>query len=356
MWIGGGGDGGLHERTPYWLNGIVPLAFLLRNANVSLSPVAGLYKAPRNSEVALNASRTAEAKVDCGHALSSRKLVEDERQFWVPHGDHAHPVMEHLMSVDILAQVECYIEYILDHQAADGWLGPDAGTDAGAPWGRAYLILSLAMYAEATPEAFDRVSSAILQYSLKLRDVITKLPLQSWAQQRWFEMALGVQWLLDHDAAAGHDAELIDLMQLLHTQGSDWEIWFDAGTFPAEAGPKGANNHNVNNAQALKSAAILYRFTKNASLETLSRTRVEKLDAHCGLPTVTSSSTARTRLRAASSCAASSRPCTRTQSCSAPLARRPRSTAPSASRTTRCQRRGPRPRVATCGRTSICRR
>ena len=32
VWIGGGGDGGLHERTPYWLNGIVPLAFLLRNA------------------------------------------------------------------------------------------------------------------------------------------------------------------------------------------------------------------------------------------------------------------------------------------------------------------------------------
>ena len=28
-WIGGTADGGLHERFPYWLNGIVPLAYQL---------------------------------------------------------------------------------------------------------------------------------------------------------------------------------------------------------------------------------------------------------------------------------------------------------------------------------------
>ena len=32
VWIGGTGDGGLHERTPYWLNGVVPLSYLLKNA------------------------------------------------------------------------------------------------------------------------------------------------------------------------------------------------------------------------------------------------------------------------------------------------------------------------------------
>ena len=32
IWIGGHADTGLHERVPYWLNGVVPLAFLLRNA------------------------------------------------------------------------------------------------------------------------------------------------------------------------------------------------------------------------------------------------------------------------------------------------------------------------------------
>jgi hypothetical protein len=47
IWIGGSGDGGLHERTPYWLNGVVPLAFLLANAGVTeLGPFVGIYKAP----------------------------------------------------------------------------------------------------------------------------------------------------------------------------------------------------------------------------------------------------------------------------------------------------------------------
>jgi hypothetical protein len=30
VWVGGNGDGSLHERAPYWLNGIVPLAYLLK--------------------------------------------------------------------------------------------------------------------------------------------------------------------------------------------------------------------------------------------------------------------------------------------------------------------------------------
>lgn len=47
VWVGGSADGGLHERTPYWLNGIVPLAFLLRNAGIThLGPFAGIWKAP----------------------------------------------------------------------------------------------------------------------------------------------------------------------------------------------------------------------------------------------------------------------------------------------------------------------
>jgi hypothetical protein len=34
-WIGGSGDGGLHERTPYWLNGLVPLSYLTGDANLA---------------------------------------------------------------------------------------------------------------------------------------------------------------------------------------------------------------------------------------------------------------------------------------------------------------------------------
>lgn len=33
-WIGGNADGGLHERTPYWLNGFIPLAYQLKDSNL----------------------------------------------------------------------------------------------------------------------------------------------------------------------------------------------------------------------------------------------------------------------------------------------------------------------------------
>lgn len=86
IWIGGNGDGGLHERAPYWLNGIVPLAYLLKNAGVSTPQrYAGIYKVAINS--------TMEGASD---------------------------------PVSIMDQSNKYVEYILAHQdSTTGWLGPD---------------------------------------------------------------------------------------------------------------------------------------------------------------------------------------------------------------------------------------
>ena len=33
-WIGGTADGGLHERTPYWMNGFLPLAYQLKDPDL----------------------------------------------------------------------------------------------------------------------------------------------------------------------------------------------------------------------------------------------------------------------------------------------------------------------------------
>ena len=281
VWIGGGGDGGLHERTPYWLNGIVPLAFLLRNANATgLNHHVGIWKAPSpTSSIAINASRTRPADVDCGAHLSAvvHPLgVDDEEE------DDEHVVSLTVRAVDVLSQVHCYISYILSHQADDGWLGPPAGKkDGNAAWARSNIMLSLAQYAEAMPTEFGKVTKAMLRYVLALKKRLVTDPLGGWAQQRWQDISLGVQWLLDH-APQGKESELLDLLHTLYTQGSDWEGWFE-GDFAH--GVRGANGHNVNNAQALKSAAVAYRVSRNASLDGLSASRVKRLDAHCGLPT-----------------------------------------------------------------------
>jgi hypothetical protein len=92
-WIGGGGDGGLHERTPYWLNGIVPLAFLLDNAGEDTMPTArGIY-----------------------------------------HHKHSHADPPPAgPTPTMMEQTEKYVEYILGHRnASTGWLGPPVNTEDG---------------------------------------------------------------------------------------------------------------------------------------------------------------------------------------------------------------------------------
>lgn len=103
------------------------------------------------------------------------------------------------------------------------------------------------------------LASILHRYAQALHIRLGNLPLAGWAAQRWQDIALGIQWLLDH-APQGEESLLLDLLNMLHRQGADWETWFNEGIF-AGAGIRGANGHNVNNAQALKSAAVLYRAT-----------------------------------------------------------------------------------------------
>ena len=299
VWIGGNADGGLHERTPYWLNGIVPLAFLLRNAGrAKLSPVVGVWKAASPSSW-LAANRTyctpeyhrGHGHGHAGHDHAHAGHDHDHAGHHEPTEACVAPQTEQtaMRNVDLLAQVETYVAYILSHQAADGWLGPPQGGDSGAFWGRSNIMLALAMYAEANaadPAKWQNVTGAMRGYALSLGVRLKATPLTSWAAQRWQDIALGVQWLLDH-AAGGREAELLRVGDVLHSQGGNWEKWFELGNF-STGGEYSYNPpyvHNVNAAQGLKSAAVRWRQSRNASLRTLSRTRVDKLDAHCGLPT-----------------------------------------------------------------------
>lgn len=249
IWIGGKGDGGLHERAPYWLNGIVPLAYLLKNANADApGSFVGIYK------------------VKEGHEYVAR--------------DGAPPPAP---PVSIMDQANKYVSSIMKSQSPSGWLGPNDNPKDGNPyWGRSNVMLSLSMYAEAEPTKTDEVATVMLNYALELNRRLTNgtdfAPLEGWAAARWMDIALGIQWLLVNDKANGHDSELTSLIHTLHSQGSDWESWFQNLS-------GGAGGHNVNNAQALKSAAVYYLSTGNETLHMLSKQRMEVLDSRVGLPT-----------------------------------------------------------------------
>lgn len=76
-WLGGSTEySDLHEASPYWFNGVVPLAFAL----------------------------------------------DDQR---------------------VLAQVRHYLDYVLDHQQVDGWLGFETTRQSRGLWARCLLLLGL---------------------------------------------------------------------------------------------------------------------------------------------------------------------------------------------------------------------
>jgi len=65
IWMGGKADGGLHERVPYWLNGVVPLAFLLKNAGAEVRPGAtGIYHDKTGAVSPVNITEQAERYVE----------------------------------------------------------------------------------------------------------------------------------------------------------------------------------------------------------------------------------------------------------------------------------------------------
>ena len=160
VWIGGDADGGLHERVPYWLNGIVPLAALLDNAGA-----------------------TARGATKGTHFLSDGTTV------------------------DVLSQARAYIDHVLTMvNATSGWIGPDDDDTGNQYWSKAPLMMALLQWAEFAPEYEDNVTTAIVghlgaQYARMVDPDGTVLC--CWSQARWQDFAVTIAWLFDHDATHG---------------------------------------------------------------------------------------------------------------------------------------------------------
>jgi len=329
VWIGGAADGGLHERTPYWLNGIVPLAYLLKNAGAEkLGPVSALHKhaggsfewkqfqmqsagalcknntdlhgsnrpATGSSGSKVSSAQECHDACDsdplCGGFVIDQCSADGSITCWnkdnqpTPHfhttecrcyGQVRDPPKP--TPVDVLEQAQRYMDYIRSQQATDGWLGP-AQVSGGDYWGRSNIMFAMLQYAEAEPDLYSNITGVMLKYMLSSKARLSKTPLASWAAERWMDMAYSVVWMLEQPAATvqGHEAELQELADMLHSQGVDWEQWFE--TFTGNAG-----GHNVNNAQGIKSSGVWFLLSGNKSLPALSRSRMEHLDETYGLPT-----------------------------------------------------------------------
>eukprot|EP01105_Mastigella_eilhardi_P026670 TRINITY_DN7815_c0_g1_i1.p1 TRINITY_DN7815_c0_g1~~TRINITY_DN7815_c0_g1_i1.p1 ORF type:complete len:825 (-),score=157.41 TRINITY_DN7815_c0_g1_i1:55-2529(-) len=299
VWIGGTQDGDLHERTPYWLNGVTPLVYQLRNAEQAAARMAKLSDELCQEDVDMMNYDISDGRVSSTQECHDL-CVADERcvGFVVNDCDPSavHCWLKSYAGPTTAASCRCwgtvartypslwnqtqqYLTYILTHQNASGWLGPDdAPTDGNSYWGTFDVLQAFTQWAEAEPSLFDKITGALLNFLLELQHRMnTVVPLQGWSAARWMDLELTVQWMLEN-APQGEEQALWDLGEMAHDQGSDWEQWFQ--TFTGDAG-----NHGVNNAQALKSAAVWWRQSKNSTLLDMSVSRVHTMDDTYGVAT-----------------------------------------------------------------------
>ncbi len=214
-WIGGKAEG--WERVPYWLDGIVPLAY----------------------------------------ELDDDALKAKSRHF---------------------------IDYILAHQHADGWFGPvtDGKHARFDPWPLFPLFKALLQYEEATHD--PRVIPALVKCALKIDEVITKSPLQSWGRYRGADFMTSLYQLYERTG----ERRLLDLANKTRAQSFDWTALYLRGDFPFDRPTRDLLNldtHGVNTAMGLKFGPVCARLSNSARDRGAIDVMLAKLDLYHGGPT-----------------------------------------------------------------------
>ena len=213
-WIGGAAEG--WERMPYWLDGVIPLAWLLRD----------------------------------------------------------RPLQQRITG---------YLDYVIEHQQADGWLGPrvEERPEAADLWSQALALKALVGYHDATA---DRRIAGCVERALAMLDRrVDRNPLAHWGQYRWFEFLISIWWLYERSG----ERWLIDLAQRLRAQGFNWQLYFERWprTGATAKGRWCYDAHVVNNAMALKEGALWWRLTGAAGDRGVAHRMLQALDRHHGMAT-----------------------------------------------------------------------
>jgi DUF1680 family protein len=177
----------------------------------------------------------------------------------------------------LIAKVKKWLDFTLDHQQPDGWIGPAKNQD----WWPNYVMLkALTQYQEATGDA--RVIPLMTKYFAYQSRHLDERPLKEWAIFRWHDEVLSILWLYNRTGDAG----LLDLAKRVRAQGHDWEAQF--ADFPFHdrltRGQTNLATHGVNNAMGMKAAAVWWLITGQAADRESLRAMLENLDRYHGQP------------------------------------------------------------------------
>jgi len=212
-WLGGTGEG--WERGPYYVDGLLPLAYLLDD-----------------------------------------------------------PVL--------VAKARKYIDWTLDHQRADGGIGPEKnfGKETRDWWPNMVMLKALTQFQEVTGD--PRVIPVMEKYFSYQAKQLADNPLHSWAQFRWGDELVSILWLYNRNG----DGKLLDLARQLAGQGFDWKALFADYPYQDKTPKLLAKmpSHGVNNAMALKTEALWSLVSGDAGDREASRKMFATLERFHGLP------------------------------------------------------------------------
>jgi len=218
-WLGGSGES--WERGPYFLDGLIPLAYLLDDAALK-------------------------------------------------------------------AKAQKYIDWTLNHQSANGMIGPASNDDW---WPRFVMLKALTQYHDATGD--PRVIPVMDKYFQHQLGALPARPLRDWSKFRWQDELLSVIWLYNRTGSS----YLLDLARLLKKQGYDWQAQYadfkytkriTAEYLEIEKGDGlkdlALATHGVNNGQAIKAGPVWSLVSGSAADRSAVLTMISELNKYHGLP------------------------------------------------------------------------
>jgi len=173
-----------------------------------------------------------------------------------------------LGDIRLIGKARRWIDYILEHQHGDGWLGPKKDPHEGTgevmldPWPLFVLFKVFTQWQEVTGDA--RIIPALLRCAARMAELLEEKPLHSWGRMRWADLVLSLHWLYERTGQAW----LLDLAATARTQGYDWHGHFEDFQYTEKTDPDwlAAQSeedclplHGVKNAMGVKSGAVWAR-------------------------------------------------------------------------------------------------
>lgn len=230
-WLGGKGDS--WEETPYWLDGAVPLAYLIKDEKL-------IQKVGKYIDWCIDNQRPS------GYF---GPVTAYERES----GDHISPTTA---------------------EKGEDW------------WPRMIMLKMMQQYYSATKDA--RVPDFMMKYFNYQKEALKAVPIghfSEWSQARGFENIQAILWLY----TITKDESLLELAELIRTQSFRWTDWFNDRDWVIYAaanqtGEKWQERHSVNVAMALKAPSLAYICSGDDNYLTIQKKALNDLMLLHGLP------------------------------------------------------------------------